>query len=44
MYFKKAKELVEKTPAILKENVPYNEMNDLKEKLEKIGCVIKSEI
>ena len=44
MYYKKAKDLVEKTPATLKENVPYTEMNDLKEKLEKIGCVIKSEV
>ena len=35
MYFKKAKELVEKTPATLKENVPYNEMNDLKKQMFK---------
>lgn len=44
MFFKKAKDLIEKTPAILKENVPYNDMNNLKEKLEKIGCVLKCEV
>lgn len=44
MLFNKAKDLVEKTPATIKEDVPYNEMNELKEKLEKIGCVIKAEV
>ena len=43
MLYKKAKDLVEKVPATLKENVPYNEMNELKEKLEKLECVVKTE-
>lgn len=40
---KESKELVEKSPVIIKENVPKKDAEDLKSKLEKIGCKIDIE-
>lgn len=37
---KEAKEVVEKLPAVLKQGVPKEEVEGLKQKLESIGCTI----
>lgn len=37
---KEAKEMVEKAPCVLKQGLRKTEADELKEKLEKIGCTI----
>lgn len=37
---KEAKEMVEKAPTVVKSNVGKSEAEELKEKLEKVGCTI----
>ena len=41
MYFYKAKDLIEKLPCEFKKDVSYDEMEEFKEKLEKLGCGLK---
>jgi len=38
---KEAKDMVEKLPALVKKDLPEDEMTTLKEKLEAIGCQVQ---